>query len=210
MIKASLSLKKKQLSKKKNKQTKCYQLKKKPAKTGKRESNITVIIIIIIIIVKILLLLLIIIKRRGRRRKKEEEEEKKRKKKKKRGRRRKKEEEKSGRGNNKNKKIQKIQRKSTIKSRKILLVFSRLMASFLSSLSRDPSFTFSLPVSSEFVTLTSLPLMISFSRANSCSPASCGSILLTNCFLFGERVGAVLRNLRSYIKALHRTLRTRQ
>ena len=76
----------KQLSKKKNKQTKCYQLKKKPAKTGKRESNITVIIIIIIIIVKILLLLLIIIKRRGRRRKKEEEEEKKRKKKKKRGR----------------------------------------------------------------------------------------------------------------------------
>lgn len=78
---------KKQLSKKKNKQTKCYQLKKKPAKTGKRESNITEIIIIIIIIVKILLLLLIIIKRRGRRRKKEEE--------------------KSGRGNNKNKKIQK-------------------------------------------------------------------------------------------------------
>ena len=89
------------------------------------------------------------------------------------------------------------------------LVFNRLIASFLSSLSRDSSFTRPFSISPAFATLTSLP-PISFSRANSCSPASCGSTLLTNCFRFGESVGVLLRSLRSYINTLQRTLPWKQ
>ena len=83
------------------------------------------------------------------------------------------------------------------------------MASFLSSPSRESSFTASFSKSLAFATMTSLP-PISFSRANSCSPASCGSTLLTNCFRFGERVGWLLPSLRSYINTLQSTLPWKQ